>query len=359
MLPREELFFRVLIFFALFSAVAGILNVASSGSITINDMGLAVSGGYQGGIPGQFGAAQSGSGYTEGANTAAGIPLAGIDFTTAPEGNHNITIMEGWGTWTLTGGQGLILTSTGPLSGLGVQGTNAIYINNVQSVGTTYTVNTKIDNSVAGGNFGIYARNYLMNNENDLKLVFSSDGIHLKKSEIYLYLGDSGDDYFYPLPNAQNTISGGSTITTVLTEVAAVKPMGASPNQEMTSLLTVSKDGVQLFTVNVRSVAGGTISNQEIDHAGVETEYQGFILKGFPSTPTLDTSENIISGTNVDQNTAINQNPLAAIGSFWALVAGAMGLSNQSVVPFWLWCIVGLPCIAVLTLIGIEILRGV
>ena len=344
MLPREELFFRVLIFFALFSAVAGILNVASSGSITINDMGLAVSGGSQGAIPGQVvvvGGATSA--YIEGADTAPGAVLGGIDFTTAPIINQNVTSLLK-GTWTLVPGKGLVLTALNWWPTVFPQ--NVILIKNIQSTAGIYTVEYLVDNTESGGDFWVTPR-WMQDaaSTQSLIVVFASDGVHIK-NPLSWGLMDAGDYYFYPLPGASTTIAGGSTITTQLTEVVS-----SGSSVDYTSTLIVSKDGAVLFTKNVVSIVQGP--QVKIIHGGAGSNNVNFVIKEITS-PILDNSLQSLSGP-----TEWTNNPLDILGNFLGLIGAILGLTNQSVVPFWLWCIVGLPCIAVLTLIGIEILRGV
>jgi hypothetical protein len=342
---REELFFKILIFFAVFTAIAGILNVASSGTITIKDMGSAVSGGSQGSIPGQVVVVEGAtSAYFEGADTGVGAVLGGIDFTTASSINQNVTSLLK-GTWTLVPGKGLVLTALNWWPTVFPQ--NVILIKNIQSVGGVYTVNTKVDNSEAGGDFWITPR-WMQDaaSTQSLIVVFSSDGVHIK-NPLSWGLTDSGDYYFYPLPGASTTISGGSTITTVLTEVVS-----AGSNVDYTSTLTISKDGTVLFTKNVVSIVQGL--QVKIIHGGAGSNNVNFIIQGFPSTSILDNSVQSLSGP-----ATLTTDPLSILGNFLGLIGAILGLTNQSVVPFWLWCIVGLPCIAVLTLIGIEILRGV
>lgn len=351
MLPREELFFRILLFFAVFSIIALALNLAAipagaSGSITINDFASAVSGINGVGLAGVADTVGGGS-YQESANTAHGILLTGLDFTTATAINQNVTTLIG-GQWTLTAGQGLILTTTPLISG--VFNPSAIILRNVQSSGNVYTVNSLIDNSVAGGDFYVFPRYIFGYSAYDLKVIFASDGVHIKKFPLTYGILDAGDDYFYPMPGASNTIPGGSNIATALTEVTATR-IGAVP--EMTSNLAVSKDGVLLFSVPVRSIYPGDVSNDKVRHGGAGSDYKNFVVKGFPSTPMLSTQESLTS----NEGSLIN--PLSAIGMFLNLLGAAFGVSQAAVVPWWLWAIVGTPCITTMSLIYIEIWRGV
>jgi hypothetical protein len=359
MLPREELFFRILIFFALFTAVTGGLNLASSGTFTIKDMSMIVSGGPSGSIPGQI-SVQPGSGfgsYQEGANTAEGAIITDMDFTTLPTINQNVVSLFG-GTWTLTNGRGLVLTSLPFFTGLWEP--SVVSLRNAMSVGNIYTMNVKVDNSISGGDFYVYPRHVSGYSGSDLKVVFSSDGVHIKKFPLYFGVADNGDDYFYPLPSAQNTIPGGSTITTVLTEVVSTQ---SSNVPDYTAHLTVSKDGTTLFTdQTVRSVMPGTSINDYLRHGAAGSDSLNFAVMGFSSIQARDNSSLITSPGTTPTTGTPESLILAGINAIWqflGLIGPILGLSNQSIVPFWLWAIVGLPCIATLILIYIEIARGV
>jgi len=344
LLPREELFFRILIFFALFTLVTGVVNLAASGSITIRDVSAAVSSGV--GVSGTTNLAGT---YTEGANTASGTSITGIDFTTIPQINQNVTTLIG-GPWTLTSGQGLKLTGLPLLPG--ALNPSAVILRNAQSVNGIYTENVLIDNSMSGGDFYLFPRFIDGYSGSDLKVVFSSDGVHVKKFPLVWGFIDAGDDYFYPMPGASTTLAGGSTITTALTESVSSSP---SNIPDYTAKLTVSKDGVTLFTTTARAILPGNNINDMVRHGGAGSDSQNFIVKGFASTPILDTSASIISGSLG----GASMNPSDAPAGFLSLVGAAFGVNQAAIVPWWLWLIVGGPCLAVMSLIYIEILRGV
>jgi hypothetical protein len=350
MLPREELFLRILLLFAVITGIVGVINLASSGSITIGDVGGVVSGGSYAAIPGQMAITQNVKPYIEGANTASGILVAGIDFTAIPLIDTNTTKLSS-GFWELTPGVGLVLTAA-PFLGT----TETVLIRNIQSVGNVYTVNYLIDNSQAGGDWHIYPRSYgSLLSGYDIDLNFKSDGIHIPDVWVPInLLTGTPDLFFYPMPGASNTIAGGSTIQTVLTEIPGSSGALGQPTTS-TSILTVSKDGTVLFTTNVISAKPGTVSNDDLLHGGVGSNFAHFILVGIPTTPILSTQDTIISSGGGTAPT----DPLTAIGQFWDLISTAMGLGNQSIIPAWLAAIVILPPLAVLILIGVEILRGV
>ena len=320
------------------------VNLAAAGSITIGAVSGAVSGGT-----GVSGSSTLTGSYTEGANTAAGISITSIDYTTAPQVNQNITTLIG-GQWTLTAGTGLVLTSVPFLPG--ALNPSAVILRNAKSVGTIYTENVIVDNSLSGGDFYIFPRFIDGYSGSDLKVIFSSDGVHLKKFPLSYGVLDAGDDYFYPMPGASTTIAGGSTITTILTESVSTS---ASNTPDYTSQLIVKKDGVTLFTTNARAILPGNNINDMVRHGGAGSDSINFVVKGFTTTPILDTSATIISGSGA----GASLNPLDAAAGFLGLLGAAFGLSQSAIVPWWLWLIVGAPCLAVMSLIYLEILRGV
>ena len=88
---------------------------------------------------------QRGDGRTrKGADTAPGAVLGGIDFTTAPIINQNVTSLLK-GTWTLVPGKGLVLTALNWWPTVFPQ--NVILIKNIQSTAGIYTVEYLVDNS--------------------------------------------------------------------------------------------------------------------------------------------------------------------------------------------------------------------
>lgn len=352
MLPREELFFRILIFFAIITAVIGVINISSEmdkeNTLTSSVLyGFVAGNGAYTGIQDQMSLGIGIQPYIEGANIAPGIAITGIDFTTASAIDTNTTKIES-GSWNLVTGKGLVLSNSILMSlNLGLVG--SVYLQNIKSNGNIYTVNYLIDNSEAGGEWHIYPRRYASASDYDLDVVFASDGVHIKSvlTGFNLLLG-GGDFYFYPLPGASTTIPGGSTITTILTEIP-----GGSGAQSST--LTVKKDGTTLFTTHVSNSYPTSVSNNKIWRGGAGSKYEKFIIKGFPSTNMVSTQENVVSNAG---GTVAND-PLTAIGQFWDLIAAAMGLGGNAFIPMWLSAIIIIPCITVLILIGLEILRGV
>jgi hypothetical protein len=85
-------------------------------------------------------------------------------------------------------------------------------------------------------------------------------------------------------------------------------------------------------------------------------------------------SHNSLTVMGIDGNFALSQSqlqdPITSIANFlWSLIligyqfltmiTVVLGLSSNALIPLWAWAIIGIPCIAALLLIYIEIARGV
>jgi hypothetical protein len=347
---REQLFFKILVFFSVITAITGIFNLANAGTITLGDLG---SGDYMQTIPGQAtpGSFSPGlSGYTEAANTANGTVITDIDFTTATSINSNVNTLIG-GPWTLVSGQGVVLTGLPFLSG--VLNPSAVILRNAQSDGSVYSASVKVDN-VYGDDFYVFPRFVDGYSGSDLKVVFSYDGIHVKKFPLYLGFLENGDDYFYPMQDAEVTAAGGSTITSALTEAVSSQ---TSNTPDYTAVLTITKDGTELFTVPVRSILPGANINDQVRHGGAGSDKVGFVVMGFPNTNLLDTSASLISGSTSTVDQVLSAFAIAE--QLWTLLTTILGLTSNSLVPFWIWAIIAIPCITTLVFMYIEIARGV
>lgn len=333
---REEVFMKILIFIAVVTAFTGIVNLANSGSVSLGNFG-------GGTIPGQT-TTGNGLGYIEGSNSAQGTVVTDLDFTTASSLNSNISTEIG-GPWTLTYGTGLVLSGL-PI-GSGIINPSAVIVRNGMINGQTYTTNAKVQNP-SGSDFYVFPRFIDGYSGSDLKVVFSFDGVHVKKFPLYLGLFDNGDDYFFPLPGAETTIQGGSTITTELIETVSSQ---ISNTPDYTSTLTVSKDGAPLFSTSVRSILAGANINDQVRHGGAGADTTGFIVMGFPNTPILDNSSVIISGST---GSAADK----AAPNFLSVIATILGLTPDPLIPFWLWAAIFIPCISTLALIYFQMVRG-
>ena len=345
---REQTFFRILVFFAIITVVTGILNGANAGLIDINTLG---NGNFDNNIALQTGIAPVGSSaYFEGSNTASGSTSNGIDLTTTPSINENLITRIG-GPWTLYSGSGLVLS--GLPFGAGTLNPSVVILRNVQTSAGKYSVTYKVLNPT-GADFYVFPRFIDGYSGSDLKVVFSSDGVHIKKFPLAYGFFDNGDDYYGAYPNIQSTLYTGSLITTTLTEATSSSP---SNTPDYTAVLTVTKDGTTLINnVAVRSLLPGVNINDQVRHGGAGADEFGFTVMGFENTYQTDSNASFISGdtTTVSQV----QNAWDVAGMFLSGMSDVFGMTSNAVVPFWLWSIIAIPCLSTLGFIYLELARG-
>jgi hypothetical protein len=213
-------------------------------------------------------------------DSTSGIPnLYSQDYTNTSGFDNNLTFSQSdwltdYGEWTQQDGVGYVLTS--PSTGF-FQSTPLMLLDSILPENGHYIVNYGIDNAPAG-DYAVYPRISGVDaklSQYTIKVKFSSDGVHVR-SDLTSFedsaLGDTHPDlYFFPLAGAQETISGGSTITTDYV-----------PKEDV---LAVSKDGVMLFSVSgINSDKTVTDLQGKMYHGGVSTNNAGFILKGTSAT---------------------------------------------------------------------------
>lgn len=347
-LGREQLFHRILIFFAVFTAFVGLVNMASSDEITLEDMS-AISGGT---IPGQVVVDTSQFSSTGATTTVTGINLtSGVDYSRA-------YTTYGYGTWE-NSSSGLKLVSVGILNGVAAFDP-AVALNHViPDSGTTdtYTVSYIIDN-VPNKEFYIYPRyvyNVIYDDRSSVRIRFASDGIHLQ----YYNSAYWADDYFLESADAQQTIPGGSTITTVFTDSTTENDDDNPQESEYKSNLQVCKDGFCYFYIDVWS-AQNTRYYSSFRHAAAASDDTGFIVKGFPDTTvTMTSSSDEVGLTGISWLDAIIggvSTIINVVSAFFGSLGAILGLEQDALIPFWIWAIVAIPCIVTLGYMFVETL---
>jgi hypothetical protein len=337
---REQVAGMILTYFVLASFLVGYINLtAASGDFVDIGSGAAIPHevvfSSLGLSPGSTSASQS---YTQGTSGFS----------------SNITILSG--TWVLTQGVGYVLTGTAFLQ------PSVVAMMNVQSQNGIYTVNSLVSNPT-NQPFYVFARYITGYSGSDIKIVFASDGVHIPKFPLTFGVLDAGDDYFYPLPNAQQTLSGGSTITTILTDTVSSQ---TSNNPDYSSTLVVQKDGVTLFQITTRSMLPGYTTSAMTKYAAAGSDAVGFAVEGFPNTNVLDTSALVVSGTTGNNILDGIYNAwfsvlggLSTVGKVMAIFGAALGFAQTAVVPAWLSAILLAPAAAVLILIALSYFPGV
>lgn len=198
--------------------------------------------------------------------------ITGQDFTNSSGYNQNISTQGGagmvfgsYGEWEQQDGVGYVLTQ-GPGW---LEGDPLIIARDVSKTQGVTIVNYLVDN-VPNGDFYITPRRLGDGRTKyDIKLTFSSDGIHVAKFPTFL----PTDLKFTPIADVQHTEPGGSLYQVRL--------------DEKTSTVTIIKDGVQIYDEggmpqwdnDIEASKGGLIW-----YGGCGSHEVGFILKSFPDT---------------------------------------------------------------------------
>ena len=319
---REEMFQKILVFFAVVTAITAIFNLAQSGAITIGNFGSDV-------LPGQAIPnlqVPDIPGYTTNSS------ITEQDYTLSTGYDLNTTIIKGgWFAlgpyWTQADGIGMtctnipILPPSTPAFLLikGVQATDNIY-------SVTYTMNAP------GQEFNIII--YRADPQDPgLYIKFDSTGAHLFGTMFII------EEYYYPGANNAHTIK------TEFNTVQKYIDLWIDGNyvfrfDELKNTQTIAKYP-NTFYAGVTSYQTGVIVEK------IETK----IIKDAPDPGLLyslgfDNMWNLFAGT------------LNAVVSFGSLIAVSLGMTSNPAVPFWLWAIVGLPCVATTILIYLEMIRG-
>lgn len=336
---KEQLFVIILTFFAIWTGLVGVVNLAGTGDITLDNWG-AISGGT---ISGQISPDLSSS------MSASSAQLTGQDYTNSAGYNSNISKTGfdafGDGTWNQIDGTGYVVQSLGLLTG-----DATLTIDGVQGSNNVYTVSYFINNPT-GADFSIYPRSVMAGHNKEtsttLELDFRSDGLHYK-NQWNPPIIDPGDAFYLPYPGL-STLTG-SEIKVVL--------------DENNRILTVYKDGIMLCSISgIRQVSGAD-QGFGIYYGTVQTKKIGFIVQKINTKISYTAGAGSYTSTGIwfidaiiGTFDAIKQaaNTLAQFG---LLIAKIVGLSTSPVIPFWAWAPIGLPLIAVLIYMALQLWRG-
>lgn len=209
----------------------------------------------------------------------AGTTMTGQDFTNTSGYEPNVTWAAGggvffgeYGEWEQQDGIGYVLTASHGW----FQDTPMLIVDDIIKTNGVTTVNYFVDNPT-NGDFIITPR-YLGagHTVSDIRLTFSSDGIHVAKYPDYFIF--PSDLTFVNAPNVQvtggTTLGGyeGSLYTTVL--------------DENSNNLKVYKDGVMVFDENNMPAWDTTqgMSQTGVYYGGIGSNEVGFTLIGLPDT---------------------------------------------------------------------------
>jgi len=336
---REQLFFKVVLFFALLTAVTGILNMAAAGTLTLGNLDSMSNPGAS--IPGQiFPNVSSSSTAGWGCTTV----VAGNDFTSSTGYNLSSVVQFGalplGNPWTQENGVGYVLTGNWPYSSsqfviAGVQpNANGVY-------DVTYNINDSVNTQFYVDIAGNPSQNYLQVAVTNSYVGIVNSYNHYVSNPSQVFFQASGDYvatvtsietiYNPSVPSLNVIITSGSGPSSFSASTSAITFIG-NPYSSIYAGVQAWQNG---FAVEQINSAGGIITSS--------TQYVTPVVTGIPFIDAI-----------IQAGGAI----LSSLGQFGALIATFLGLGTYSVVPFWLWAIFGLPCLAFIVIFGIEIARG-
>ena len=317
---REQLFMKIIVFFSVVTALTGIINLANSGELKLGDLG---SGDYMQVIPGQI-SPNINSGTTGGSTQIIQGTVQDYTITTGYDQNFTKISTEflAGDTFLRSDGIGYVSIYTpilypqlAYLDLIGVTPTDNIY-------DVTYHVYNQFEDSpfytlVGGSEIGNgFVSGFYV--EYDLAGI---SAVHTNA------IGNPMQFIAYPYA------SDGQTIETKF-----------NPTDQTVEVYIDGNDAGTLTDWNYNGVTP----------VGSTSTYNGGVAA---SSPNFRVSE-------IDSNfQIIKQNPgeidiLGGIAGFFSLIASMLGLTSNALVPFWLWAIIGIPCLATLVYMGAELIRG-
>jgi|GEM_PF-4529275 len=312
---REQMFFKILVFFAVVTAITAIFNLSQSGAMTIHNFGSSDV------LPGQ---AVPNIQTPDLPGYSVNSSITEQNYMLSTGYDPNVTIIKGgWlalgPLWTQADGVGMTCTNT-PLFPPFTQ--SSLLIKGVKATNNIYSVTYTIDS----GGKEFYTIVYSSNPPNiGLFIRFDTTGLHIRDELTPL------DDIFYQGANNAHIIR--------------------SDYNSVQKYVDIWLDGAYAGRFTKLSV--GIPKNSPFPtniYAGVSTYQTGVIVEKIetliqPEAPTPGPLDILLASFN-------------AIMSFASLIAVSLGMTTNPAVPFWLWAIVGLPCVATTILIYIEIIRG-
>lgn len=338
-----KVFLMILTFLMFWTGFVGIVNLASSGEITLSTIGSVLgSPASQTSVPGQL--------VMDPGNNAAANSLIYEQNYSSGNFDQNLTFgISDWrisyGEWT-AGPTGYVLTDPNPSS---LQHTPypALFLDNIiPDSNGVYTVDYRIDN-IPDTTFYIYPKYSRSDPAHTIQIAFAPEGIHVY-NQLWIGTGVDGTKTelaFIPAAGVQTTAPGGSVFTTKL--------------DSKQNLLTIQKDGGEVYSVS-GTIVPGSIFTQSFYYGAVGSNDAGFTLQGTMASRSYSTAA---SGSNTPWGWAVklveNTIPGAtAVIQMLAIIGAAVGLTSQPVVPFAVWAALGIPAIITLLYLGAKLARG-
>jgi hypothetical protein len=235
--------------------------------------------------------------------------------------------------------------------------TSIVILDNIRPTGSVYVVKYTVNNSFENPYFLLPRFTNQMSlfgqtggeTQNDLRVIFDSTGVHIKKYPLGIFNSDQGDYFFYPSPGIQTTISGGSIITTTL-----VNKESSYVTEEST--LTINKDGIDLFTTHVRD---GFLSYGYF-YGGYGSDSAGFnMCKINANFAVNQQSSDTHYLTFIDALVGGLINWFKAVAEFFGSLYTFLRYSvDSSLCPLWLSSLIIVPQLVAIGYIIAELARG-
>jgi hypothetical protein len=330
---REQIFFRILVFFSIITALTGIINLTNTGVITLGDLG---SGDYMQNIPGQ---AVPNVGVQSTSSSASAETFGPQDFTTTSGYNENLTKIGSnsfsGDYWTQYDGIGYQATYTD----IQYPGWATMELYGLSPTDNVYDVTYHVNNQF--GNYPFYS------------LVKGSETGSNYMSGFYIKYDQSSVSIVHSAavgtPLYSVTYAGANTASTV--ETVYDSEQGAVAVY-VDGNFAATFSNVEYGGTTLKN-GGGAASNSGVFYCGLAASHWGLSVSGIDGTFVFEEPFSFW-GDIMDKINGL----VVFAKQVIALASAFFGLTSNALVPFWLWAIIALPCIATLVLIYIQIARG-
>lgn len=323
-----KLFLMILTFLAVWTGIIGVVNLSSSGQISMGDF-AALSGPVPGQLSPDLGSYQVGLGNES-------LAVTGQDYTNSSQWSVAVTGSSGAiaaGECTQTDGIGFVCTKVfGYLPFQPAQ----LFIRDVSPVNGVYDIKYTIENPSTTEPF--YTEVYALS----LDVIGVPTGYYIKYDNSGLHLMNLG------------VFGMGSPLQNI----------GFTNANHVTDIETKYNPGAGTCEVLMNGVSAGTFNNipaptgTGITFGGVGTYGSGLVVKAAYGSFNVNKAYTTNNGDWISAIINFLLSMINAALSFATLIGAAIGLSGSSVLPVGIWAVLGIPCIATLIYLGFKLWRG-